>query len=145
MELHLLKDTDFRLPRQRLQRLFGIVVKQLKATRYTSTINVVFTSDARVKQLNRRYRGKDMRTDVLSFNIDELSEPQGVLGEIYIAVPYAQRQAAGYGGSVRDELVRLTCHGLLHLFGYDHQAPADRGAMETLQEMILDRLKGDTR
>ena len=82
-------------------------------------IAIAIVSDARIRALNRRYRRKDRTTDVLSF------EP----ADIVIAQGVARRQAHEAGHSYATELKVLALHGLLHLLGYDHHAPSDRGRM----------------
>jgi probable rRNA maturation factor len=86
-------------------------------------VTVALVSDARMRTLNRSFRGKDYATDVLSFPTDE----QGSLGDIVIATGVAHRQADDAGHSVATELKVLALHGLLHLLGYDHET--DKGAM----------------
>jgi len=77
-----------------------------------------------MRSLNRRYRGRDKTTDVLSFSLREGSfshiQPQ-VLGDLVISVPVAVRQATEAGHSLNREIVMLLIHGLLHLLGYDHE------------------------
>jgi probable rRNA maturation factor len=137
MELVIHKETAVRLPRRRLARVFAAVVAAERADRFPAKVNLVFTTDVRIRRLNREYRAKDKPTDVLSFNIDSPAEPDGVLGEIYVSVPQARRQAADYGASPAEEILRLTCHGLLHLFGYDHMKPAERARMEAAEARCL--------
>ncbi|MBM3724769.1 MAG: rRNA maturation RNase YbeY [Acidobacteria bacterium] len=81
----------------------------------------LLTDDRELRRLNRRFRGKDEPTDVLSF-----PEP-GSLGEIAISVGRARQQAAAFGHDVETEIRILILHGLLHLLGYDHEN--DRGRM----------------
>ena len=82
--------------------------------------SVCLVSDRRIRELNREFRARDCATDVLSFNIDESKDARSVFGEIYVSTMTAKKQAAQYGASISEELLRLVCHGLLHLFGYDH-------------------------
>lgn len=77
-----------------------------------------------MRSLNRRYRGLDKTTDVLSFSLREGKFPHiqpGILGDIVISVPVAARQAREQGHPLRREIERLLVHGLLHLLGYDHE------------------------
>lgn len=76
-----------------------------------------------MRRLNRQYRGLDKTTDVLSFPLYEagMLRPGDALGDIVISIPRAAAQAAAYGVSLRNELLRLLLHGLLHLIGYDHE------------------------
>jgi probable rRNA maturation factor len=88
------------------------------------TVVVAVVSDARVRQLNARYRGKNRATDVLSFATDE----PGLLGEVVIASGVARKQANLAGHTVQVELRVLALHGLLHLLGYDHERFSCSGA-----------------
>lgn len=87
-----------------------------------------------MRALNRRYRGKDASTDVLSF-------PAGhgaLLGDIVVSVPYAARQARRRGDRTGREIERLLVHGYLHLLGYDHET--DDGQMDALETKLKRRL-----
>jgi len=87
-------------------------------------VTVAVTTDARVRALNRRFRGVNEATDVLSFPAGE----PGELGDIVIARGVASRQARERGHSLATELRVLALHGLLHLLGYDHEQDAGRMA-----------------
>ena len=94
---------------------------------------VALVSDARIRALNRQYRGADTTTDVLSF-------PSGgdpSLGDIVIATGVARRQAAAAGHALSTELKVLALHGLLHLLGYDHET--DGGTMARLEQRLRRR------
>ena len=110
-------------------------------------VALALATDAQVRALNRRYRGKDKVTDVLSFPSDPTHEPRITidgtrqLGDIVIASGAARRQARAAGHSYDTELRVLALHGLLHLLGYDHDAPEDGGRMARL-EAKLRRLGG---
>ena len=76
-------------------------------------------------------------TDVLSFNIDEISQEDGIFGEIYISVSAARKQAFSYGATLNEEILRLFCHGMLHLFGYDHMNKKDEKIMKEKENLFL--------
>jgi len=97
-------------------------------SRVRGELAVALVSDRQIRQLNHRYRHTDTPTDVLSFVADAGQEPQR-LGDIAIATGVARRQARVMGHSYATELRVLALHGLLHLLGYDHDDPADRGRM----------------
>ena len=139
MRLSVYKETPTRVPISGIRTLFDTVVEDEGDPDWPGRVNLVLTGDKRLQELNRQFRAKDRPTDVLSFNIDPPDE-DGVFGEIYISVPYASRQAADYGGTLREEYLRLFCHGLLHLFGYDHMKKADAARMEKRQETLLNSL-----
>jgi probable rRNA maturation factor len=86
------------------------------------TVSIAILPDARVKTLNRRYRGKNAGTDVLSFPGTGES-----LGDIAISREIAQKQAKFLRHSLATEFRVLALHGLLHLLGYDHDS--DNGRM----------------
>ena len=87
-------------------------------------ISINFVDDAKIKQLNKQYLGKDKATNVLSFSLreDEYGNinPQ-VLGDIIISVETAQKVAVYGNLTVDQEIDFLIIHGLLHLLGYDHE------------------------
>jgi probable rRNA maturation factor len=96
-------------------------------------IGVALVSDARIQSLNKRYRRRNRATDVLSF------EPS----DIVIATGVARRQAREAGHAYATELKVLALHGLLHLLGYDHHGPGDRGRMAQVERAL--RRKGGLR
>lgn len=96
-------------------------------------VDVLVTSSRRMRALNRRYRGKDRATDVLSF---PAAEKKG--GDIAISTAIAHRQAARLGHSMEREFEILILHGMLHLAGYDHEH--DGGAMARKEERLRKRL-----
>ena len=104
-------------------------------------VSVHLTDSRTVRRLNRRFRGEDVATDVLSFNtdFDELIRPDGAseLGELVIAIPVAQRGANERGLPLDDELALLTVHGVLHLLGYDHETDAEDAEMRVLERVAL--------
>ena len=107
-------------------------------------VTVVLLTDARVRELNRRFRKRDRPTDVLSFPsaADEpRADRQRYLGDVVIAAGVARRQAKEAGHSIQTELRVLALHGLLHLLGYDHER--DAGRMARLERRL--RRKGGLR
>ncbi len=99
-------------------------------------LGVRFVGDRAMRLANRRFRGKDKATDVLSFPGDE-----GYLGDILISVPTARRQAEAAGHGVDRELKVLLLHGILHCLGYDHET--DQGEMERLERRLRKRWIGE--
>ena len=113
--------------------------------RVRGEISVALVSDARVRTLNRTYRGLDYATDVLSFpatdhgsSADNAQSPVApVLGDIVIASGVASRQARAAGHALGTELRVLALHGLLHLAGYDHEQ--DQGEMARIETRLRAR------
>jgi probable rRNA maturation factor len=112
-------------------------LQSIAPSRARGTLTVAVVSDARVRALNRRFRGKDRATDVLSFPAGE----PGVLGDVVIAAGVAARQAVKAGHPIQAEFRLLALHGLLHLLGYDHEH--DDGRMARLERRL--RLEGGLR
>ena len=96
--------------------------------RKESSATIAFVSDDRIRQLNRRYRGFDRATDVLSF---PTREEDVELGDIAISVERARTQARQNGLTLEQEIAQLILHGLLHLCGYDHET--DNGEMNSIE------------
>ncbi len=109
-----------------------------------SVVSVIFVTDMRMHQINRDYRGVDRTTDVISFaladNQQENDYVPSELGDIFINVDAADRQAEDYGHSVKREIGFLFAHGLLHLCGFDHQNPQQEQEMIAYQKRILDEI-----
>lgn len=89
-------------------------------------MSVSFVGPGRMRDLNRRWKGADRPTDVLSF---ALTGPAGALtGDVYVCRAVAAREALARRLPLRRELLRLVVHGTLHVLGYDHPDTADRTA-----------------
>jgi probable rRNA maturation factor len=121
-----------RVPRARLTRLAEIV---LHAQGVAKSVNLILVADSTMRQLNRRFRRQDKTTDVLSFAMEE--DIDSLLGEIYISIPTARRNAAGEGWRLDEELLQLFCHGLLHLTGTHHPNAKARAEMKRLEDQYL--------
>ena len=104
-------------------------------------ISVALLGDSEMQDMNRDHLGHDFTTDVISFGLWEDGEP--VVGDIYIGLDQAMRQAAEAGVEPDTEVLRLAVHGSLHVLGWDHpESEEDRAASEMYrkQEAILQRL-----
>jgi probable rRNA maturation factor len=107
-------------------------------------LSVVLVDEAAMTDLHVRWMDEPGPTDVLSFPMDELRQPQddeepepGMLGDVVLCPQVAGRQAADAGHSRDDELALLLTHGILHLLGYDHAEPAEHAEMFGLQARLL--------
>ena len=93
--------------------------------------SVVLISDDRMRRYNRRFRGEDRSTDVLSFSHEPDDDQDRYLGDVLVSVEQA---AGGPEVTLLRELKVLSLHGLLHLLGYDHET--DEGEMEALEKKL---------
>jgi len=101
------------------------------------TVNIAVLSNREVQALNRRFRGKNKSTDVLSF--PAANGFGDFAGDIAIAREIATLNAARLGHSFADEVKILSLHGILHLAGYDHET--DKGEMRRKEEHTRRLLK----
>jgi probable rRNA maturation factor len=105
------------------------------------SVTVVFVSDRGIRRLNKLYRGKNKKTDVLSFPAeqDEFEKLlESTLGDVVISVDRAEEQALENGLDLDTEIAQLILHGLLHLHGYDHET--DNGEMNRIELRLRKRL-----
>lgn len=110
-----------------------------------SAVDVLLVDEARMTELHVQWMHEPGSTDVLSFPMDEVrgalpGDPLtfGMLGDIVVCPPVAQRQALEKGISLDEEIALLITHGYLHLVGFDHAEQADQTAMFGLQARLLD-------
>lgn len=105
-------------------------------------ITLIITDNAYIRTINKKYRGKDVPTDVLSFSYNDDQFPRvnatgEDIGDIYISVEQASSQAEEYHTSLICEIGRLIVHGLLHLAGYDHEKSSKDEAVMMQKEEEL--------
>lgn len=103
--------------------------------------NIILVDNAFIHELNKKYRGIDRETDVISFALEDYKDMPSagvrVLGDIYISLEKAHSQAIEYGHSFKREICFLSVHGFLHLLGYDHMIKEEEEVMFGRQELIL--------
>jgi len=143
------------------QRLAGIDARRVARTadaalgaigRHGTNLTVAFVRDNAMRELNKKFRGHDRTTDVLSFPAESDQSVSGVnfigtapsehLGDVVISTDVALRQANDAGHSFAREVDELVIHGVLHLCGYDHEA--DGGQMNRLELKLRKKLLDPT-
>ena len=144
------------------QHAFALESERAADANRPSSVEVVVADDDTVRDLNRRHRGLDEATDVLSFSYTHQGEfygednlrPEGAeqdcfvlppgeaagIGEVVISYPQVLRQAEESKHTPQRELALLVTHGMLHLLGYDHREPAEEAAMEARVAGVLARV-----
>ena len=147
-----------------LERALRLALEQALPPETPGQVSLLVTDDATVRELNRRYRGLDEVTDVLSFSAthqghwegdaeppqdsgpdsaedwpDFILPPEELppLGEVIISYPQTRRQAGELNRPVARELALLIVHGVLHLVGYDHEEPAETARMQAREQAAL--------
>lgn len=138
IELNVRFDTGIsQFGRAAVNNIVKAMDKYLKADEIT--IGVRITTALKVRQLNKRYAGKDEFTDVLSFNYAEgaLAPQHEKAGDIVISIQHIKDQAKQAKTTPSTELALLMLHGLLHILGFDHQNPQQRAEVDKLQASIM--------
>ena len=154
-------ETETGLPFDMQEVLNSIMeaVMEMENCPYETTVNLLLTDNAGIREYNKNYRDIDRETDVLSFpnipfehagdftpvesNEADYFDPDSgelVLGDIILSVERIQAQAQEYGHSELREFAFLTAHSMFHLCGYDHMEGKDAVVMEKKQEAILQKL-----
>ncbi len=112
-------------------------------------LSILLVDEPAMEKLHIELMDEPGSTDVLSVPMDELTPgtpdrptPQGMLGDIAVCPQVAQVQAVTAGHSLRDEMLLLTTHGILHLLGYDHAEPEEKEEMFGLQRQLLSGFTG---
>lgn len=158
MSIHIEDETGLNWPfslQETADSVLQAVLERLECP-YEADADLLVTTDEEIRDINRRTRGIDAATDVLSFptadyavpaDFDGLEEQDDVfdpetgvyfMGDIVISADHAKAQSEAYGHSLKREVAFLITHSLLHLMGFDHMEEEMRLQMEQLQDEILD-------
>ena len=125
---------------------FDEKIKSFQLKGHITPDRSIIKTPEQIQGINRDYRNIDRPTDVISFaladNKEETDYIPNELGDIFINIDAARRQAVDYEHSEKREICFLFTHGLLHLNGFDHQTPEEEKEMIKYQKMILDELVG---
>ena len=120
------------------KQLRAWVSAALQRRRGVHEITIRIVGEPESQAMNKKYRGQDRPTNVLSFPIDL---PAGVdhplLGDLLICAPLLEREAAAQGKESQAHWAHLVIHGVLHLLGHDHQQAGEAAEMEALETAIL--------
>lgn len=132
------KQKDVKIPKgiRILMRRCCNAVLSSEGIKESVEVSINFVNDADIKELNKKYRGKDIETDVLAFPLGEKGNwarnPANgaiMLGDIVISIERAVSQAKQYNHTLQREIAYLTVHAMLHLLGYDHE----KGGIEAIR------------
>ena len=117
-----------------------LVENILKSEKVDSGVDVILVDDKFMTPLNRKFTNRNKTTDVLSFGMKE-NQRSAVeypsLGDIYVSLDQAKRQAEEYQVKFEEEVRLLVVHGLLHLLGYDHRGKIEENRMRKKEKMYL--------
>jgi probable rRNA maturation factor len=108
-------------------------------------LSLLIVDDEKITPLNQQYRGRSGPTNVLAFSMNEgafADIAPHLLGDVVISVETCQREAQSAGISFEQHFTELLIHGILHLFGYDHeQSEEEEQRMATKSEKLLLQLE----
>ena len=132
-----LADSSAKTPDARhIRGWVAAVFATLERSPLALTVRVV--GEEEMAKLNRRYRGQNQPTNVLSFPIEPLPGMSAdLLGDVVICGPVVDREAAMQHKLPMSHWAHMVVHGMLHLFGYDHESDQEATAMETLEKSVL--------
>lgn len=128
--------TSFRVDK----KLFTGIAKKvlLGENRNREKMSLAFVSKKEMQKLNKKFRGKNKPTDVLSFKLKE----GDCLGEIVICPEVVKENAKKFGTNFKKEIIKVFAHGIFHLLGYDHEkSEKEAEEMESKEEKYLSKLK----
>ncbi|MFT8633799.1 rRNA maturation RNase YbeY [Novacetimonas hansenii] len=132
-------------PAREVQRAVRAAMRELDVS---GAVTVVLADDLTVRRLNHLHRGRNKPTNVLTFeyapaDYAPTDSGSGIWlwgGDIILAFATVEREARAAGRSVRNHMMHLLVHGVLHLSGYDHHHAGDARAMEMEESRILGRM-----
>lgn len=99
-----------------------------------SDLNIIFTSDEYLLDINKQYLNHDFYTDVVAF---DYSDQNFVSGDVFISIDRVGENAKKYSQSFEQELYRVIIHGILHLCGYNDKTDEQKQAMRTKEDAYL--------
>ena len=138
MMFEIFNETNETIDIKDIETLLNNTVKFLSIEE--AIFNVIIVNDEKIHEINREYRNVDRPTDVISFALEDdktMTSEVRILGDIYVSIDTARRQAYEYYNTEKEELRFLIIHGLLHLLGYDHMNESDEKEMMSLEEEVL--------
>lgn len=144
LKLEIFNKTRRKIQGGNFKKLLGTTAKVLEGEKIIKksdslSLELTWVGENEIQALNKEYRGKNKPTDVISLSYLEKRMHEGLVGEIFICIPYAKLQAKNLGFSLKQELEFLFVHGVLHVFGYDHKEEDELDAMMDLTCDILGR------
>jgi len=126
------------------EKILDTAIKHLKLGKKVE-VSLSLVGEGAIKTLNKKYRQKNKVTDVLSFPVSDVAlKKHGIipLGDIFICLPFAKKEAKRENINIETKVARLTVHGFLHLAGYDHEKTSkDAKVMLKLEDGILRNIK----
>ncbi|MBE8163407.1 MAG: rRNA maturation RNase YbeY [Bdellovibrionaceae bacterium] len=143
MTIHFIKQGRYYIPKAFLKQALPSILKELKKAKLCppavkTQIHLVFVSSQKMKTINKKYRNKNKTTDILSFSLERGRS----FGELVFDYSLVKKQALQNGHAIKQELLYLFIHGLLHLLGLDHEKSLkEEKRMYKIQDSIFASLQ----
>lgn len=116
------------------------VMQALESCEQKNEVCIRVVDEDESRELNRAFRNRDNSTNVLSFPAGiELPDNKKILGDIVVCAPVVRQEAQQQGKTMDAHFAHMVVHGMLHLYGYDHEQSSDADVMEQLEREILGR------
>jgi len=125
---------------EKTKEVVDLVLSNMGYSPRYNEVHVFYTTDDRIRELNRRYRGKDKPTDVLSFEMGTRVKSKKILGEVIISLDTVATQAEEMGIPFEEEVFRMLIHGILHLMGYDDETEEEYQKMMKIQKSLEEKV-----
>ena len=114
-----------------------------------SELSILFLDDPQIAVLNKNYLQREGPTNVIAFPMREGAFAEinpDLLGDVVISLETAEKEGLAAGMSMKDRLGELMIHGILHLFGYDHEASeTEARRMEAKSRELLEQIRSPNR
>ena len=150
MKIELINDHYKKIPepfkKKEIKKLIDVVLKKIGFEELENgQINIKYTSEEEIKMLNETFYNKAGVTNVLAFtNHQETPESkERLIGEIAICISQIEKEAKIYKKAVETRLKHMIVHGVLHLFGFDHQKKDQQKEMEQVENDIIKSCLGE--
>ena len=150
MKIELINDHYKKIPepfkKKEIKKLIDAVLKKIGSEELENVqINIKYTSEEEIKMLNETFYNKKGVTNVLAFNNNQENpeSKERLIGEIAICISQIEKEAKVYKKAVETRLKHMIVHGVLHLFGFDHQKKDQQKEMEQVENDIIKGCLGE--
>ena len=150
MKIELINDHYKKIPepfkKKEIKKLIDVVLKKIGFEELENgQINIKYTSEEEIKMLNEKFYNKVGVTKVLAFtnNQETPESKERLIGEIAICISQIEKEAKMYKKAVETRLKHMIVHGVLHLFGFDHQKKGEQKEMEKVEDDIITSWLGE--
>ena len=105
------------------------------------SVNLKIMNDKEMQKLNKKFRSKDVSTNVLSFTNEDISKSiTGEMGDIAISYEYLKKESEELDVDFDDHMIHMLIHGVYHILGFDHESNKMAELMENKEIKLLEKL-----